>query len=407
MGVIISTVTGISAGAFAWCGKVFGSLMAKAAGLCAKLGLKLLSVNWIKTICQYVMKILSVIRKTIFNAKFVTLLKCLLSVAIFALAVVQTIFLAIGFFGNISLVTGAVGSSDYKTICGAVLIFGGFAGSLCACVKFVFSALQRRVNLRFVGVLMLAYLIVLYCHGLIPTNLTAVVLERFRFVDVLGVLTAVYAFFTLFGGKHPVSVPGVLLIGLGLALLFVFFRSGAFFNFLHYELLGEGDFFAKDLNACLFVEVYQDPGSVYSGEGLLLTWCGELAQGNAFLKSVLITFNLFVIFGSTLLPYLFLSAAAGMVAALVSDRVRQYVDLTRSLAMMRFALLYAALMLCASLVIVLSFRRTTDLPVVISVSTGGAIGTLSGVILEMILLAAARKLITDKPCEKSMKIGLK
>lgn len=407
MSAILSTIMSAYTGALAWCGKVFGSLMAKVAGVCAKLGLKILSINWIKTIYEYLKKILSVIKKTVFNAKFVTFMKYLLSVAIFALAVVQTVFVAIGFFENMSVVIEAFQNLEWKTICGALLISGGFAYSLIWCVRFVLKVFHKRIDLHFVGTLLLTYVIVLCYHNLISNNLSGIVLEKVTLIDVIGIVTAVYAFFALFDGECSVSVFGALSVGLGLALLFVFFKDGAFFDFLHYELIGEGAFSVKDFNAYRFIDAFQNSSAVYGGEGLLITWCGELALTNVFLKSILITLNLFVIFGCSILPYLFLSAAAEMVIALISDRVKQYVHLNRSLTIMGFAFLYAVLALCASWGIALLFGRTTDLLIFVSVNTGGAILTLIGIVLMAIVLAAARKLITDKPYAKMKKIGLK
>lgn len=407
MSAIISTIMGVYTEILTWCGKVLGSLTAKVAELFAKLGLKILSINWIKTIYEYLKKVLSVIKKTIFNVKFVTLVKYLLSFAIVSCAVVQTVFFAHGYFDNISVVIESFKNFELETICVALLVLGGVTYSLICCVRFILQVFRKHINLHFVRVVLLTYVTVLCYHNLIQNNLSGGILAKVELIDVIGIMTAVYAFFALFDGEHSISVFGTLLIGVGLTLIFVFFNINSFFDFLHYELVGEGSFSLKDLNAFKFINAFQSSHDVSGVESLLVTWCGELAQANIFLKSVSITLNLFIIIGCTLLPYLFLSAAAEIVIALISNRVMQYVYLNKSLAILRFVFFYAALVLCASLVVALLFQSMTDLFVLASVDIGNVILTLSGIIVTAIVLSIARKLIASKPYVKIKKIGLK
>lgn len=404
MSVIISMITGVYTTALAWCGKVFSSLMTKVVAWCSKLGLKILSISWIKKIYEYVKKALSVIRRTIFNARFVTFVKYFLSVGICALAILQTIFVAIGFFENFSVVIGAFEDHEFETIGAVLLVFIGFTYSLISSFRCLKKIANKHIDLRFVGVLLLTYITILCYDNLVSTEFLDVVFEKITLINVIGIVTAVYAFFAIFDESHMTSGFGTILIGAGLFILFLFFKKVLSSDLLFYEMTGEVSFSIKDLSISRFLAEVKNP-YMYGREWLLATWCTEVS--GEFLSSVLIALNLFVMIGCAVLPYLLLSVAVCLVLALASDRVRQYIHLSKAISALAFVLLYFVLILCVSIVIDILFNGATDTFIVVSLNKGGVFTTLIGIFLAMIISAIARKLIADKPYAKKTRKGLK
>lgn len=403
MSVIISMITGVYTTALAWCGKVFSSLMTKVVAWCSKLGLKILSVSWIKKIYEYVKKVLSVIKQTIFNAKFVTFIKYLLSVGICVLSILQTVFVAIVFFGNFSVVIEAFNEHEFKTIGAALLVFVGFTYSLILCFQFLKKITKKNIDLRFIGVLLLTYIIILCYDNLVSTDFLDIVFEKITLIDVIGIVTAVYAFFAIFDESRMTSGFGTILIGAGLFVIFLFFKKVLFSDFLFYEMTGEVSFSIKDLSVNQYLAAVKNPYTVYGGEGLLATWCTGVS--GEFLSSVLIALNLFAMIGYAVLPYLLLSVATCLVLALASDRVSQYIYLSRAISTLAFVLLYFVLMLGVSIVIIVLFNGATEAFIVVYLNKSGICVILIGIFLTMIVSAVARKLIADRPYAKKIRKG--
>lgn len=412
MGVIISLVTSIYSTILARGGQLLTSVTVKVVGLVAKLGLKLISVNWIKKVVDISKKIGSILKKTVLNPKFVALVKYLIALALCVITVVQVIMVAGGLFRSLGELKNAFNPFDAKPLVGFVITVTGLICTLLYCVKFLLNITKKKIKLNFITILLFTYVSLLCCYAFAPNSLTGILLKNFTLVNILALVTVGYAFVMLFDSKSSTSFFGVLLASGALLTVFLLFKNNNFAMFLNFEIteIGYSDIMAFDIKNLNFIKFIQAIGDPYMATGVerpIIMWCNSFSShGGVFVVSLVKTITLFIIFACNLMPYLFLSLATGLLVGLINDRITQYVYLNRVLYALKYLFIYVVITAILSIILAFAFKFKGAL-IIANLNVSALVLTLCMALLVIILTALSKKLIMDKPYMKFKHIKLK
>lgn len=379
-----------------------GALVTKCLGLLAGLGGKLLSFEFVKKIVDVIKSVVDVIKKYVLNEKVVTIAKFILSIGLLVLTFVQ-VFL--------------VGKDIVLDLLGEKLFFGGdvvtklvFAAcvvglvlTLALAVKGLIGLIKKDFNVQFVSALLFTCAVNSLLKPFVVDEIAEKVIAQFTLVDVVAIVTVVYALATLLKAKGEGSFLGTFFSTIGAVVVFLIFKNVNLGWFLTYEIIGETTFSVKDVDLVAVLLGVNDLDQVMGFEYSILHWCLSLKDGmGAFASALALTLNVMAIIVGALLPFAILSLAVGFLCATVCDRYNQFILLSRVIYTLKMIFLFALVGAVSSFVISTWLGHGF---MAVAMNVKGMITTLIFIIIISIIANIARKCVVSKPhnCIKTKK----
>lgn len=403
MGTIIAFFTGLY-------GKVIAlgiKLMALVATGLAKVGIKLLSYEWIKKIYEVIGKVLSFIKKVFLNQKVIAILKYVLAIGLCGITLVQIYFVgnsAYAGFGDILalLKTDSIGVKIFSSLFLAVLVIGVLATTIL-CLRSVLKIFKKQIKLGFVPALLFTYLALIFLSSSLKSKAIISVMESFKLINVLAIVLAVFAFFKLFDKAYPVSFFGLVFASIGIVLAFLIFKALSFGSLINFEIVGEIAFSGKDVYLTDAINGFLSPQDSAGLMRMVALWGLSFAKDSGnFATSIVLTLSTFAIMVCQILPYALLSCAIGLLMGLVNERQQQYAYLTKVLKTLGYMLITVAIAFVLILILVLAFKTPKGVYLIVTQNVGGFILTFGIILALVILTAGARALFAHKLYGKRM-----
>lgn len=373
-------------------------------GWFVSLGSKLLSFEWVQKVVNCCSKVVSYLKKTIFNAKVVKLIKFLLSVALFALTIVQIVF----------IVKAIVSSPEGLALDGVanIVVFALNVAALVVVVAYllvyVLGLFKKRINWGFVGAMFGAYVITLMSNDVVGSLVYRDIAASYgklkiAFIVVFAIATVI----SLLDSTQHTSFWAFVLSALGALFVYLLYKSVNIVEMVSYTMgvestFGSGmmgfvgyfnyisEYFAGTLNTNFYIPTVQ----------VLAQSASLSATSGKFVASIAIVFNGFVMVVSQLAPYLLLTAFGGFAMSMINNKPTQILYLSKTLKALKY--LFGCL-LCSVVVggILTAFFNSDSLA--LNINVGKVVLSLVAVIGLAILCALSRKLIVNN-CAKRMGI---
>lgn len=397
MKAMIAAITSFGGTIVACAGKGLLFLATTVGGWLASIGLKLLSFQWIKSLYGFLCEVVGFLKKTIFNAKFVKVVRVVLSLGIFALAVVQAVFIGKVFFAGFDpLSGGGVYIAFFVINVIAIIIF------VLYLFAFIAGLFKKKIRYGFVAALLSVYLVALFSLGQLGEGFYRDLVQSFDVLKLIFIiLFAALALFKLIEGEKPTSVWAFLLCVGSVVLCFLAFTGQKFAVIPMYGFSEEiPEVAANNVNIVSYIRIaveYFSDGNVLGGvtTEIFLQSVTLSSVSGVFVAGVAVAFNGFIIIVCTLAPYLLFSAGIGFLMSLLNDRISQYIYLTKTLKTIKY--LFWGLFLAFVGTLVLSMFYNFDGGIVrIYLSEGNCVITFLLVLGLAATAAISRKLIADK-----------
>lgn len=378
--------------------KTFGRLATVVGRWIAILGQKILSFEWIKSIYEAICKVAGYLKKTIFNAKVVKIMNILLSLTLFALAVVQAVFGV-----QVYIADAKIALSGVSAVVFFVINAASFFIYILYLLAFVLGIFKKRFRYGFISALFITYLLAYMSY-----NMTGLLLYR-NLADSFGtlkialiVIFAVLAVLKLFDQDHVTSVFAFLLCGLGVLFVYLLFRYVYFANVAVYEFgkessttAGNVGFLAYFRHTAAYFAGTLDT-TVYSPSTEILLQCVALSeQSGKFVASLAVVLNGLVVTVSEIAPYLLLSVLGGFAMGMINNRFQQVAYLSKTSKALKYLFFGILCAFLAALILSFFFGGETFV-----LKTDKSLLSLFAVVGLAALCALSRKLIIDKYANK-------
>ncbi len=394
MSAVFSLLTSIVEMCSSFALKTFGKLATVVGGWIAILGKNLLSFEWIKSIYELICNIAGYLKKTLFNAKVVKIFNILLSLALFALAVVQAVFGLQVYIGDAKSALSGVTAVVFF-----VINIASFFIYILYLLAFILGIFKKKFRYGFVSALFFTYLMAFMSYHMTGLLLYRDLVDSFETLKIaLIVIFAVLAVLKLFDPEHVTSVFAFLLCGLGVLFVYLLFRYAGFANVAVYDFgkessvtAGNVGFLAYFRHTAEYFEGTLNP-NVYSPSTEILLQCIALSeQSGKFVASLAVVLNGFILSVSAIAPYLLLSVLSGFAMGMLNNRVLQVAYLSKALKALKYLFFGIFCAFLAALILSFFYGGETFL-----LSVDRSLLSLFAVIGLAILCALSRKLIIDK-----------
>lgn len=369
-------------------------ILGKCGALLAKLGVKLLSFNWIEKVVEVFKTVLDFIKKFLFNEKVIAILRFLLSLGLTAIAFVQVFLIVKVFVVEFNSFKDLLLLKQVEIyIALAILKFGVIATTVFA-IKNLIGTFKKKIDITFIPILVSTYVLIAFLSGLIPKVFFVKIVGAFSLMMVLAIVTYAFAIVKLFDLNVKASFGAFLFSTIAIFVVFWSFNNQDLALFLNYQIGGELSFSPNQVN---FIAVLRSVGNLDLAVGLdysILNACYLMqVESGAFLSALAVTLNVILIVVSNIIPYALLLLVGGFVVALISDRFVQSVYLSRVLNGLKY--LFIAMLICTVIIIVLPMIICNDY-MVITVNVKGVIVAHIIIIALAIITAIARHFVVNK-----------
>ena len=401
MGAIIAAITSFGGTVVAFAVKIFGFLATTLGGWIAGWGWKLLSFQWIKSVYEFLGKIIGFLKKTVFNAKFVKFVRVILSLGIFALAVVQTVYITKVFFaGYDPLYGGGVYIAFFAVNVIAIAVF------VLYLFAFIAGLFKKKIRYGFIAALLSVYAVALFSLGQLGGGFYRNLAFSFNNLKLVFIITfVVLALFKLIDGEKPTSVWAFLLCAISVLLCYFAFNGQKFAAIAIYEFSEEiPEITAKNVNLVSYI---MSAVEYFSGGDTLSGVTAEIfsqsvalsSSSGVFVAGITVVFNGLIIAVCTLAPYLLFSAGIGFLMSLLNDRTAQYIYLTKTLKALKYLFL-GLLFAFIGAIILSAFYGAGGGIVKLYLSASNCVVTFLAVLGLAVFSGISRKLIADKLVNK-------
>lgn len=401
MSGIIAFIVGLWHTVSAVVGGFLSGVLVKVGAILAGLGLKLLSFEWIKKVWEIIQKIWGVLKKTIFNAKFLAVVKVILAVGICGLvgfncfSVGKQVYLEHQTLLELFNFENTLQSAQAV---GVLMVAIGLIISAVSVLLFVFGLIKKRVRLGFIPAILLTYIVALFVDELIYFPFMQSLIQQFKLINLIALLTVFYAVIKAFDKDRHSSFFGFFFCGLGLLLAFLLFKSSNLAQLMTFST-SEAQIGLSDLNLINLIRGMGGKETIVGIDSVMVEWCLGYATRNGNFVCALVYMGLVLcVFVAKLFPYLILSLAVGFLMGVINDRPNQHVFLSRVLEVLKLAVIFVLVVTVVVIVLAVAFKDPAGLS--IGVGVGSLIFTLAMCALLAIIAGSARALFQNKPYNK-------
>ena len=390
-------VSSVWSGAVAAVMKLFGTVGGIIGGWVARLGAKLLSFQWVRSIYNFFGKIVDVLKKTVFNDKAVRIMKAVLTLALFGLSVAQAVLSIKVFIADAdrAFEEGAEFIVFFVLICAAALFF------LCSLLLFLWRLCKKKFDYSFIPALFYFYLMAMFAYAMTGLLFYRDLVNSFDVLRIaLIVVFAILALIKLIDRENPTSAIAFLLCAVGVLVVYFVFQSEGFAKIAQFTFGSEIALNSKEIG---FIPYFRqmslafDPNFELSSTptmevvrlGLSLS-----ETSGRFVAGMAAAFIGFVLFVSEVAPYLLLTAFVGFAMAMLNDRPKQVSYLSKMLKGLKYLFFGLLVALLAAWITTLLYPDGKA--VVMSLCTSSAVLSIMAVALLAILCAVSRKLVGEK-----------
>ncbi|MBO4252030.1 MAG: hypothetical protein J5911_05170 [Clostridia bacterium] len=401
MSALIAAITSLLGSLSAVAMKAVTFLATTTGGWFVGIGWKLLSFQWIRNVYDFLSNVVSIVKKMFFNPFIVKAVKIIATLGLFALAVVQTVFMAKIFLGIKQIFNG---DTILKLI--MLLNVAAIAVFIIYLLAFLLGLLKKKLRYGFIAALFFVYITVAFSYYNTGLKIYRELFQSFDtlkvvFMAVLGVL----AIFKLADGIKQTSVIAFLLCLAGVILcMFVF--NADFAGIVIYGFEGEIPAVASNKVGFIayirsLIEYFSKDGDMLSGVSAEIVSQGFACGKNlgSFAGSVAIVFNGLIIAVCTFAPYLLFTVGVGLIMSLLNERVKQIIYISKALKALKYLFLGLLSALVAALILSF-FIGAAGTAVSFELDIANSILSFLTIIVLVFLSMGARKLITDKPISK-------
>ena len=221
----------------------------------AAIGRKLLSFEWVKKVCGFFKKIYSFLKKTVFNPVILKIVNIVLSLGLFALAVVQMVFVVIDLVSARTVITSGqatpivfyVLNALTALICIVYLLF------------FVLGLFKKRFKYGFVGALVLVHIVLLLTQNLMGDTLYVGLAEKINGLKIAAIVVfAVLVLFKLMDGQKPTSFLAIIFCVFSAVMVAVLYQTCGFGGVAAYYYGNEMHLNAADIDIVLYLRYVKE-----------------------------------------------------------------------------------------------------------------------------------------------------
>lgn len=378
---------------------LFSKIIVKVGALLAGLGLKLLSFEWIKKIWEIIQKIWDVLKKTLFNAKFLGVIKVLITLALCGIVGYNCYLIGSELFANYQNVLEFIKSDKLLEVFKAIsfiLVAVGLVITAILVISYLFGLLKKKIRLGFIPAILFTYLLATFLnkHAYFPEM--EELIKKFALVNLVGILTTVYAVIKAFDKDRHSSFFGFFFCGIAILVCFLLFSStkiGVFFSFTS----SEADVSLLDITFINFIKGMIGKEIIIGTDAMMVTWAKNFHLANGSLVGALVyMMTVFALYASMLIPFMLLSLAVGFLMALINDRPSQHAHLTKVLAVVKSVVFCVLAVTLFAILLAFAFKDPMEF-FKVKVLVGNVILTLVMCLVFTICALSARALFANKP----------
>ena len=378
---------------------LFSKVIVKVGALLAGLGLKLLSFEWIRKIWEIIQKIWDVLKKTLFNAKFLGVVKVLITLALCGIVGYNCYLIGSELFANYQNVLEFIKSDKLLEVFKAIsfiLVAVGLVITAILVISYLFGLLKKKIRLGFIPAILFTYLLAMFLntHAYFPEM--EELIKKFALVNLVGILTMVYAVIKAFDKDRHSSFFGFFFCGIAILACFLLFSStkiGVFFSFTSSEV----DVSLLDITFINFIKGMIGKETVIGTDAMMVTWAKNFHLANgSFVGALVYMMTIFALYASMLIPFMLLSLAVGFLMALINDRPSQHAYLTKVLGVVKSVVFCVLAVTLFAILLALVFKDPMEF-FNVKVLVGNIILTLVTCLVFTICALSARALFANKP----------
>ena len=385
--------------------KVSSVILLKLGALLARLGLNLLSINWIKKVYDVICSVLKVIKDFLLNKKVIAILNFVVYLAMLVVVAIQLYFVISFVVSDLDRVKDLLFDEDIFVVLTLIVFVVGTLITVALFLKSVLGFFKNRKSTGYVLGLMLTYLIVMFLSTFISKAFFYYLLQEFKLLSVIAIVLCLVAIVKMLESPNKVSFWAFVFAVIGIVVTFLAFRNEEFALLFNYDVSSEAFFNPKTINILGFMKSMTNVDLALGADRSVLMAAYSLEyESGAFITAVAVALNLYVIVIANVLPYALISIAVGLLSGLLGDRYEQTVYFSKVLKSLKY--IFLAALLAVALERVLSIiLKSTYLITVFNVK--GVILTFVVIVALALITFIAKKLVIHKVHAKASATSVK